>query len=85
MHTERVTVSLPADVAAATRHAVESGNAPSVSAYVAGAVQDRLAREHGLAELANFFGGPPPAEALGAVRRDFGLPPRGAEKAAKAS
>ena len=85
MRTERVTVSLPADVAAAARAAVESGDAPSVSAYVAGAVQARLARDRGLAELATLFGGPPPAEALDAVRRDFGLAPRGAETAAKAS
>jgi len=85
MHTERVTVSLPAEVAAAARQAVESGGAPSVSAYIAGAVQARLARERGLAELAKLFGGPPPDEALDAVRRDFGLPPRDAQPAAKAS
>ena len=85
MHTERVTVSLPAEIAAAARQAVESGGAPSVSAYVAGAVQARLAREQGLAELAKLFGGPPSIEALDAVRRDFGLPPRGAGTAAKAS
>jgi len=85
MHAERVTVSLPAEVAAAARQAVESGEAPSVSAYVAGAVQARLARERGLAKLAKLFGGPPPDEALDAVRRDFGLPTRGAGTAAKAS
>jgi len=84
MHAERVTVSLPAEVAAAARQAVESGEAPSVSAYVAGAVQARLARERGLAKLAKLFGGPPPDEALDAVRRDFGLPTRGAGTAAKA-
>jgi antitoxin ParD1/3/4 len=85
MHTERVTVSLPADVAAAARQAVESGGAPSVSAYVTAAVQARLARERGLAKLAKLFGGPPPDETLNAVRRDFGLPPRGTETAATAS
>lgn len=85
MHTERVTVSLPADVAAAARQAVESGGAPSVSAYVAGAVQARLARERALAELATVFGGQPPAEALAAVRRDFALPPRGTQTPAKVS
>ncbi len=76
MHTERVTVSLPAEVAAAARHAVEAGGAASVSAYVAGAVRARLARERGLVELAKVFGGPPPDEALDAVRRDLGLPTR---------
>lgn len=76
MQTERVTVSLPTEVAAATRHAVEAGSATSVSAYVAGAVQARLARERGLAELATVFGGPPPDETLDAVRRDLGLPAR---------
>ena len=85
MHTERVTVSLPADVAAAARQAVESGGAPSVSAYVAGAVRARLARERGLAELARLFGGPPPDEALLAVRQDFGLASRGTEPAVNAS
>lgn len=85
MHSERVTVSLPADVAAAARNAVEAGSAPSVSAYVARAVQEHLARERGLAELATLFGGRPPGEALDAVRRDFGLPPRGDAAPAKAS
>ena len=77
MHTERVTVSLSADVAAAARQAVEAGNAPSVSAYVAGAVRARLDRERALTQLSTLFGGPPPVDALEAVRRDFGLPPRG--------
>lgn len=85
MHAERVTVSLPPEVAAAARQAVEAGTASSVSAYVAGAVQERLVRERGLAELATLFAGPPPAEALDAVRRDFGLPPRTDATSAKAS
>jgi Arc/MetJ-type ribon-helix-helix transcriptional regulator len=76
MQVERVTVSLPADAAAAARRAVEAGTAASVSAYVAGAVQQRLARERALSELAALFGGAPPAHALDSVRRDFGLRPR---------
>jgi Arc/MetJ-type ribon-helix-helix transcriptional regulator len=76
MHTERITVSLPADIAAAARSAVQAGDAPSVSAYVAAAVQSRLDRERALSQLRELFGGPPPAEALDAVRRDFGLPSR---------
>lgn len=85
MHTERVTVSLPAEVAAAARLAVQSGSAPSVSAYVAGAVQARLAREQALATLTTLFGGPPAAGVLEVVRQDFGLPPRRAEAGAQAS
>jgi hypothetical protein len=32
---------------------------------------------HGLADLSKLFSGPPPDEAMEAVRWDFGLPPRG--------
>ncbi len=61
---ERVTVSLPAELVAEARRAVETGAASSVSSYIADAVNAKAAREHALAELARVFGGPPPAEAL---------------------
>lgn len=61
---ERVTVSLPAELVAEARQAVETGAATSVSSYVADAVSAKAARERALTELARVFGGPPPAEAL---------------------
>lgn len=43
--TERITVTLPAELANAARHAVEQGRAESVSAYVTSAVAQAAARE----------------------------------------
>jgi antitoxin ParD1/3/4 len=65
---ERVTVSLPAELLVEARRAVETGHAPSVSAYVADAISAKQQRQQALDELARVFGGPPPAEALAAVR-----------------
>ncbi len=64
---EQVTVSLPTELIVEARRAVETGHAPSVSAYVADAVSAK--QQQALDELARVFGGPPPAEALAAVRR----------------
>ena len=75
MTAERVTVSLPPDVLAGARGAVDAGAAESLSAFVARAVRNQLQREHALAELARVMGGSPPREALEAVRRDLGLGP----------
>jgi antitoxin ParD1/3/4 len=66
---ERVTVSLPAELLVEARRAVETGHASSVSAYIADAVSAKQQRQQALDELARVFGGPPPAEALAAVRR----------------
>jgi len=68
-------VTLPPDLLADARGAVAAGAAESMSAFVAGAMRARLRRERDLAELERVLGGPPPREALEAVRRDLGLPP----------
>lgn len=74
MSSERVTVSLPAEVLAEAKQAVRAGTAASVSAYVAEAVQARLRRDRALTALSDLYGGAPPAdeltarEALGAGR-----------------
>ncbi|HXV92395.1 MAG TPA: hypothetical protein VD813_03780 [Pseudonocardia sp.] len=75
MRTERVTVSLPADLLAEAREAVRRGVAPSISAYVAEAVAARQRRDRSLTTLANLYGGPPPPDALAAARRTLRLVP----------
>jgi hypothetical protein len=52
---ERVTVTMPADEAAAVRRVVDAGGAESVSAYVAEAVRGRLARDRALAALDELY------------------------------
>ena len=44
MATEKITVTVPAEVLQSARAAVASGAAPSVSAYVSQAVRDRAER-----------------------------------------
>lgn len=66
---ERVTVSLPVELAAEARRAVETGAAASISSYIADAVSAKAQRQHALAELERVFGGPPPVEELAAARR----------------
>ncbi|MGH2604270.1 MAG: hypothetical protein ACRDTE_06035 [Pseudonocardiaceae bacterium] len=75
MTAERISVTLPPDLLADARYAVAAGAAESMSAFVAGAMRTQLRRDRDLAELERLFGGPPPREALDAVRRDLGLPP----------
>lgn len=75
MHTERVTVSLPAELVAAARSAVGRGAAPSISAYIAEAVSARQLRDRSLATLANLYGGPPPPDVLAQARRTLRLIP----------
>lgn len=74
MTAERITVSLPPEVLAGARGAVDAGAADSLSAFVADALRERLSRTHALGELAKVLGGPPPREARAAVRRAWGLP-----------
>ena len=74
MTSERITVSLPPEILAGARGAVDAGAADNLSAFVADALRDRLSRTHALAELARVLGGPPPLEARAAVRRAWGLP-----------
>jgi antitoxin ParD1/3/4 len=75
MRTERVTVSLPAELVAEARRAVRSGAARSISAYVADAMSARQLRDRSLAVLADLYGGPPPADELALARRTLRLVP----------
>ena len=76
MTSRRVTVSLPEELAAAAERAVAAGDAKSVSAYVAGALQAQQARRQAFAALEKLYGGRPTDEALAEARRALGLPPR---------
>ncbi len=80
MTAERVTVSLPHDLVACARSAVSSGAADSLSAFVADALRSKLEKTRALADLEQVLGGPPPREALEAVRRTLGLRPLAAEQ-----
>jgi len=75
MRSERVTVSLPADILDEIRVAVRHGHAGSVSAYIAEAVAARQLRERSLATLADLYGGPPPDQELAEARRTLRLVP----------
>ncbi|MHA6796447.1 hypothetical protein ACVGVM_23485 [Pseudonocardia bannensis] len=75
MRSERVTVSLPAELVAEARDAVRRGSAASLSAYVAEAVSARQLRDRSLATLADLYGGPPPPDELDAARRSLRLVP----------
>jgi antitoxin ParD1/3/4 len=75
MRSERVTVTLPAEMVAEAREAVQNGSAASLSAYVAEAVQARQNRDRSLATLADLYGGPPPADELDAARKSLRLVP----------
>jgi antitoxin ParD1/3/4 len=74
MTAERITVSLPPDVLAGAKSAVQAGAADNLSAFVADALRERLSRVQALTELVRVLGGPPPLEARAAVRRAWGLP-----------
>jgi antitoxin ParD1/3/4 len=74
MSAERVTVSLPAELVARARAAVTSGEAASVSAYVAEAMRARAEKADALGRLEAALGGRPPLEDLNAVRARWGLP-----------
>jgi antitoxin ParD1/3/4 len=75
MRSERVTVSLPADLLSEARNAVRRGAAASISAYVAEAVAARQLRERSLATLADLYGGPPPPDELAEARKSLRLVP----------
>ncbi len=78
MRTERVTVSLPAELVAEARDAVRNGTAPSISSYIAEAVSARQLRDRSLAALADLYGGPPPPDELAEARRTLRLVRRAA-------
>ncbi len=56
MATEKITVTVPAEVLERARAAVASGVAPSVSAYVSQAVRDRAERERHVAAVEDRWG-----------------------------
>lgn len=62
MGTEKVTVTIPAEVLEQARAAVAAGQSTSVSAYVSEAVQERASRERDVAEMHARWG-PFPADA----------------------
>lgn len=72
MQSERVTVSLPADLLAAARDAVGRGTSESIEGYIAEAMSARQRRERSLAVLADLYGGPPPPDELAQARRSLG-------------
>lgn len=75
MRSERVTVSLPAELMHEVRSAVRRGSAASISSYIAEAVASRQLRERSLATLADLYGGPPPDQELAEARRTLRLVP----------
>jgi antitoxin ParD1/3/4 len=82
MRSERVTVTMPAEEATQLRLAVEAGGAESVSAYVAEAIRERLARDRALGRLAQVTGGPPSDDdALSWARRALGVDDRAGARA----
>lgn len=56
MGTEKITVTVPAEVLESARAAVASGAASSVSAYVSEAVRDRAERERHVAAVEDRWG-----------------------------
>jgi antitoxin ParD1/3/4 len=78
MRTERVTVSLPAELVAEARNAVRRGAARRASSYIAEAVSARQLRDRSLAALADLYGGPPPPDELAEARRTLRLVRRAA-------
>ena len=74
--TKKLTISLPDELAAEAERAVAAGDAKSVSAYVAGALQAQEARRRAFGRLEQLYGGRPSEEALAEARRVMGLPSR---------
>jgi Arc/MetJ-type ribon-helix-helix transcriptional regulator len=74
--TRKLTISLPDELAEEAERAVATGDAKSVSAYVAGALQAQEARRRAFEQLEELYGGRPSEEALAEARRVMGLPPR---------
>ncbi|MEN3358238.1 MAG: hypothetical protein V7637_2220 [Mycobacteriales bacterium] len=70
--TERVTVTLPVEDARRLRQLAEAGDVKSVSAFVAAAVHDRLARDESLHRLDEMWGRLPDG-ALTQARAAFGV------------
>ena len=76
MTVAKITISLPGEALRKAQAAVESGQASSVSAYIAAAVEEKRERDDlrkMLAELAEQTGGPLTRVERARARRDLGL------------
>lgn len=73
--TAKIAISLPDDVVLSARDAVARGEAPSMSAYVASALEDRRRYEDAAALLADMAAeaGPPSEEDRRWARQALGL------------
>lgn len=79
MTAAKITISLPVKALQKVRDAVNAGEASSVSAYLAAAVEEKRGRDdlrQMLDEIARESGGPLTAAERAQARRDLGLPPR---------
>lgn len=75
---EKIAVSLPLRAAESARRAVKEGRAPSVSAYIAEAIDEREKRkslDQLLDEWLEESGGPPTFAERQWARKQLGLPP----------
>lgn len=79
MTASKIAISLPEELVDHLRRVVKKGSAPSVSAYVAKALERQKQDEDLRTMLDEVFaqtGGPPAAAERAATRRKMGLPPR---------
>jgi Arc/MetJ-type ribon-helix-helix transcriptional regulator len=74
--TRKLSISLPDELAEEAERAVAAGDAETVSAYVASALEAAKARRRAFGQLEELYGGRPSEEALAEARRVMGLPPR---------
>lgn len=79
MTAAKITISLPIKALQKVRDAVKRGEASSVSAYLAAAVEEKRGRDdlrQMLDEMARESGGPLTVAERAQARRDLGLSPR---------
>lgn len=75
----KIAISLPEDAVARAREAVRRGRAPSVSAYVAAAIRERVTRDdlaEMLGEMLEESGGPLTAKEQKRIDAELGRSPR---------
>lgn len=79
MTVAKITISLPDEALRKAKAAVKAGEAASVSAYIASAVDEKRGRDDlqaMLAEMAQESGGPLTRTERARARRELGLAPR---------
>jgi hypothetical protein len=82
----KIAISLPPETLASARKAVRDGHAPSVSAFVAQAIDQLAERDSLLAFVRDLLadsGGPPTAAERARARKDLGLSDRASTKPGK--